>query len=225
MRGPPKQKITEVELAKDVIAYLVQDGWEVYQEVKVNGPVADIVAKRGSVIWVIETKTAFGLDVIEQAVRWVGHAHMVSVAVPWTKDSNFKEMICKKFGVGVLFRKTRNLGYDELAVDEMVHPEFNRKIYNKWNSILKDEHKTYCEAGATASHKRFTPFQDTRLQLVKVVTKNPGISMSDALKKIKHHYSSDSSAKSCLVGYIFKNVITEIRMEREGKEIHLFPAS
>ncbi len=215
-------KITEVELARDIIAWLNKDGWEVYQEVKVDGPVADIVAKRGPVIWVIEAKVSFGLDVMEQAEHWIHRANMVSVAVPWTKDPHFKKRICSKFGIGVLVRVHEDTYIKSWAIREDVRPEFFRKVITKWDDILREEHKTYCEAGSVGSHKRFTPFEETRQNLIRIVAASPGISLNEALKKFKHHYKSDSSARSCLVDYILKGIISELRIERDGNSILLF---
>lgn len=218
-------RVAEVDIAREIIEYLKADGWEIYQEVKYGSHYADIVAKRGPVIWVIEAKVSFGLDVIEQAANWLDKAHMVSVAVTWTRKSHFKNKICEKFGIGVLTWKEKiDPYYDFWNVKEQVRPEFHRKIRNVWDQVLKPEHQTFCEAGSTGAKKRFTPFQDTCQQLIRLVNQKPGIEIGAALKEIKHHYKTPSSARSSLVSYILKGIIPELRTEYVNKKILLFPA-
>jgi hypothetical protein len=79
----------ETDIARPVVAWLQAQGWTVYQEVQHQGCVADIVAVRGPLLWVIECKAQLGLAVLGQALGWQGHAHAISVAVmsdPKPKD-------------------------------------------------------------------------------------------------------------------------------------------
>ncbi len=78
---------TEVELARPVVAWLGDLGWEVFQEVSAGGSVADIVARRGPVLWVVEVKRSLGLSLLGQAHAWKRRAHRVSVAVPAGRDT------------------------------------------------------------------------------------------------------------------------------------------
>lgn len=51
----------ESEMAAVLVEDLRERGWEVYQEVTVNGCACDIVATQGKIIWAIETKLSMGL--------------------------------------------------------------------------------------------------------------------------------------------------------------------
>lgn len=206
--------MTEPELAKIVISWLRDGGWEIYQEVPVYGKYIDIVAVMGKIVWAVECKTSFSLAVIEQAAHWVNYANISSVAVPITKN-HFGPRVCEKFGVGVIL--VAKGGY----ISGHEHGKFSRNSVD-FNRFLKEEHKTFCEAGSTGASRRFTPFMDTRMQLVKLVTKNPGITLKAALDTIKHHYHSTSTARACIVDMIKKNVINELRLELNGKQYRLF---
>ena len=80
MRGP----VRETDIAKIVIGWLEQLEWECYQEVQVHsyGHIADIVAVKEPLVWVIECKQSLSLSVIEQADGWRPYAHYLSVCVP-----------------------------------------------------------------------------------------------------------------------------------------------
>src|SRR6476646_10663174 len=84
MRRARKRFKSEAELASGVVQWLTQNGWDVYQEVQFRGSVADIVAVFGKLVWIIECKQAFTLDVLCQAGEWLPYAHYVSVAVPYS---------------------------------------------------------------------------------------------------------------------------------------------
>ena len=218
-----KKPESETELAKDVIEWLTADGWEVFQEVPAHGHVADIVAKRGPLVWIIEAKVSFGLAVIEQASNWVHYANLVSVAVPYSRKDEFKRQICSKFGVGVLvWRHEHNTYANSWKISETIRPEFCRKTIGSWEKILKEQHKTFCAAGSTGQKKRFTPFVDTCQQLVQIVTNNPGITLKNALLLIKHHYKTPASARASILHYIENRIIGEIRAEFVNKEILLY---
>ena len=43
----------ETDLAKPIIFYLEEHGWDVYQEVIIHGRIADIVATFGKLTWIL----------------------------------------------------------------------------------------------------------------------------------------------------------------------------
>ena len=76
------KKLTEVDLAKPVISYLEERGWDVYQEVLIYGKIADIVATFGKLTWIVEVKTSLSLKLLEQIYAWRGKANFISIAIP-----------------------------------------------------------------------------------------------------------------------------------------------
>ena len=120
----------ETDVAKAVVAWLQGLRWTVYQEVQVSsyGRTADIVAVNHHALWVVESKLCLSIDVIEQALRWAGNAHYISVAVPaGTRRSsqlfsgNLIHAVLEWQRVGLLL-----VNQDE--VTETVHPLIRRRI-------------------------------------------------------------------------------------------------
>ena len=209
-----KARLKEADLAKDVIAWLVDQKWDVYQEVEFwsGSAVADIVSVQGPVLWIIECKTSASLAVIEQAMRWIGHPNLISVAVP--KSSQTFRSICRKFGIGML--TTRN------GIYETVPPKLLRRSTAGLRDKLTPEHKTFAVAG-NANSRRWTPFQSTCLEVLRAVHLNPGICMKDLVSKCNTHYSTPSTARICLSRWIKKGIVPGVRMERDGRFLKIYP--
>jgi len=209
-------KITEQELAQCLIKNLQEWGWTIYQEVEGPGGRVDIVAARDKIQWAIEAKLSFGFPVIEQAYNWRRQCHYSSVAVPW-KSAGYRGLaknVCKNYGIGVI-----RIEIDRDIVEESVKPKLNRKPH-----LLKlyEEQKTFCEAGSSKGGQ-WTPFKRTCRELINLVRAKPGVEFNELIKTLDHHYSSLSSAKSCLRGFI-GTVIPELRTETVNNKLCVFIA-
>ena len=144
--------MTEQELAEPIVAWLQQEGWDVYQEVElyVGGPIVDIVAKQNDVLWAIECKLSMTATLCGQAYRLRGLSrfHLVSVAVPKGSGSysqTFLRQGLKAAGIG-----TMHLGFDLTTNDP------NPYIHQKANHVstsdlvpfeLNEAQKTWAKAG------------------------------------------------------------------------------
>jgi hypothetical protein len=95
-------KTTEQELAAVVVAWLEALDADVYQEVQVGGGVADIVARVGAEIWIVEVKTSLSLALIAQAMDRRRLAHRVLVAAPATRALRDVLPILVEVGIGLL---------------------------------------------------------------------------------------------------------------------------
>jgi hypothetical protein len=202
-------------VAKGIIGYLADLQWEVFQEVTGSVGRADIVARQDSLIWIIETKTAFGLPVIEQGKRWIPHAHLVSVATP-SHVGEFGKEVCRLFGVGIL--SSGRTYSDGSGTTEILRPRLNRKPLRL--PKLCEEHKTYAPAG-TNGGGYFTPFNRTCRDVLNVVTRaGEGMPLKKVIDMVDHHYSSNSTARSCMRKWIECDKVpgVEIRFEK-GKAI------
>ncbi len=218
---------SESEMARPVIDWLETNQWDVYQEVQPDcfGRTADIVARQGRLVWVVECKLTFGLDVIEQAFRWRHDAHFVSIAIPTSRRSSEVGIrICGQHGIGVFRVKPEHaIGGMSGYVRNEYAPALNR--HAKTHSIvacLNDKHKTFAAAG-NAQGRRWTPFQQTCSEVRRVVKEQPGISMTELVRAIKTHYSSDVTARACLRKWIEAEKVRGVRAEIEGRRIQLFP--
>lgn len=210
---------SEVELAGHIVKWFQNDGWETFEEVSLGwGTAIDLIAVRSPVIAAIEAKTSLSLAVIGQAKRWVGHAHLTYVAAPAHKRGSATEgakWICQTLGLGLLTVS------DKGNVRELVRPKFYRKVDTKLiTSHLRPQQQDGSVPAGTATGARWTPWRATISDLREVVQKNPGIPMGQALAKIKHHYSSDKSARATLSLQIRKGILKGLRIE--GRDLRLF---
>lgn len=208
---------SESELAKVVIEWLQDYGWEVYQEVQLEryGKTADIIAKQNGLIWVIECKLSNSLSVIEQAEYWSCFAHYSSVAVPYSRDSKIFDKVLKWLGIGKIC--PCNFGTSE-EIKSVLH----RKSYTKiWDMILSEDHKTFAEAG-NSSGEKLTPFTRTCRDILYEVKKSPGLTIKDLLEKVKTHYRTPSTARSCILKWAELGKIKGVKVVRENNRIKFY---
>jgi hypothetical protein len=187
-----KQSQPEIALAGAMVKWLMDQKWDVYQEVQMYtyGLVADIVAVQNNIVWIVECKNSMSLAIMEQAYRWRSFANFISIAVPQRQNSRgsfFAEQFLRKFGIGYLIRhKETNYYHDD--VTEMIEPTLNRKAMTKnITNILTEKHKTFALAG-NSEGKRWTPFQQTCGNILREVTKHPNITLKELISKITTHY-------------------------------------
>jgi hypothetical protein len=209
-------KQSEADLARVVVSYFQgKPDAQVYQEVLgPNGRVADIVVVSGKYRHIVETKTSFNFDVLEQAYQWRKYAHWVSVAVPRGKHARrpFQEKLCAHLGIGVLYVSTNEFLY------EASPPSLLRRVLPM---PLRDEQKTgsYAQAGS-AGGGHWTPFRGTTDNLRAAVARSPGQPLGQYLKEIDHHYTSLSSARSSLTKWIAAGSVQGLKIQ-DGK---VYPA-
>ena len=87
---------------------------------------------------------------------------------------------------------------------------------------LFDEQKTFAPAG-NAKGQRWTPFAQTCLTLADHVKRNPGVTLSEALREVRHHYASHSSGRSALATWLKQDGVRGVEMRRDGKLLRLYP--
>lgn len=211
----------ESDLAKVVVEYLREQGWEVYQEVKLKGSgVADIVAVQGQIVWVIESKMSLGFAVLEQAWKWQRYAHYVSVAVPVgygkVKGRQLANQMMRSLGIG-------HLEVSPGWVRVYAPPSLNRRAAAKaLRDSLNEKHKTYAQAG-NADGRHWSPFKQTCDDIRVAVATSPGITMKDLLERITTHYRSLATARSSIVFWARHGKIKGVEVRREGRRLTLHP--
>lgn len=197
-----KEKRSEVDLAKAVVNWLAEQGWEVWQEVQLNtySNIHDIVAVKCGLTWTIECKMTMNLTVIAQAER--SSTCFRSIAIPHASSSSstsghaLGERICKDKGIGII---TVSYGYESIRVGNAYSPSMFKAGYKYRKELierLQSIPKAYAEAGSKQGH--WTPYRETMDSVKRFVAKNPGCSIKDIMKSVDHHYRSDATAKSCI---------------------------
>jgi hypothetical protein len=215
------RRISETDLAKRVIQWLVDQHWDVYQEIKFRGQggLADIVAVRDGMLWIIESKTSLTLSVFEQAVRW--RAHFRSVAVPVTRSGQGRRIareIAKNYlRVGVI-----EVGKEVHSIPPPMMREYHKQAKYKI-AQLRPEHKTCCEAGSNRGG-RYTPYRMMMDHVKRFVAGNPGCTLKEIVTEVKsyHHYASDKSAISCIRTALARWETDWCRVEVSGKEFRYY---
>lgn len=211
MRKPPFA--SEQELAAAVVKWLQELRWEVYQEVPVGNGIADIVAKSGSVTWLIETKMSMSIQLLNQLDTRVAAAHMTSAAVPLGTRRNVPYKLLRMLGVGLL------TVYGDTYVREELRPVFFRKVSGV---ELHEQQKTFCNAGS-ASGGHWTQFKETARNVVSFVNRRPGCTVSELIAGISHHYSSATAANRNVLSWIQADVIKGIRIDESARPYKLYP--
>ena len=216
--------MTEADLARQVIKWLEEHRYDVYQEVQIKryDRRADIVAVMDRRVWVIETKTTLSLSVIEQATAWAKMAHWVSVAVPVAKKSYtkraFAQRVMSKFGVGYF-------SYDEAHSGEFACRDYRGPLHRKiLPGIMEmiDEHGEDLKGDSVAAGSNeggyWTPFRHTCRALTSYVAQHQGCLMKEAIDGITHHYASAGSARGALAKYIKDGIVEGLVLKiEEGK--------
>ena len=183
----------ETELAEPVVTWLQSQNWNIYQEVQFSyaGGVADIVAERQGVLWIIETKVAMTIDVLNQASAW--GAHYRSVAVPMARSNSKRDYRVARdyYGVGVLEVSGNR-------VEETLKPPLflrHHKTAKRLIGQLTELHKVYAKAGSQSGN-HLTPYKDTMMAIRRYVSKRPGCTVNNLFDALgARHYSSKTSFK------------------------------
>ncbi len=218
-----KAAAEEVRVGRVVGPFLRNLDFDVYQEVSFgrNRQRPDMVARRGRETWVVECKATCSLRVVAQAIYWLGRSNRVAIATPRSHRSLTGSIchILKAVGVGwlsVAFTETN------ASLTELQGSPFTRKTCVQWDRVLKEEQKTWCEAGSQGGI--YSPFAVTRNSVLSTVKNSPGISLSNLILSLegKHHYQSDDAARKAIPHWIRKGVIKGIRIFKEKGELRLY---
>jgi hypothetical protein len=216
----------EQRIAEIVVAYLEALGADVYQEVTVSGGVADIVARVGAELWIVEVKTSLSLALVAQAMERRRLAHRVFIAAPYTRNLRDVACLCEEIGVGVFEVRAGDLQSPYEWDAPKVYERVNSRRWNTrpvaLTARLQPEHKTHAKAGAVGAGGRWTPFRNTCEQLARIVREQPGITVKAAIDSIKHHYASAASARSSLADWAEKGKIKGVRLDRSDV-LRLYP--
>lgn len=219
-------KRAEVDIARPVVEWLRAQHWTVYQEVSLGYGcrIVDIVATQGILAWAVEVKTSLSLEVIGQAREIRHECSFVSVAVPRpkrmhnkTSGRNYAEWCMRRDGIGMLYVS------GDYVTDSIV-PALNRKRRMRIEDRLVDAQQDWAQAG-NANGDRWTPFQQTCRNVRRYVTEHPGVMIREVFEHAEHHYSTDATARACLLKWARVGKVKGVRCEQDGRRIRLYPTS
>ena len=229
-------KMPETEIGAAITEWLRKQDFQVYPEVAhANFGVADIVARRGGIICIVECKVNFGLNVMEQAIRWTGTAHYVYVATrrlygggrrrSW--DGRAARAVMERYGVGLLLvrpgwrERTHHIDPD---VDEAIRPDFNRRVKTERLHHVLDTIPGDWEAEAGSQWaQQWTPFKQTCRDVADFVRKHPGCTFKVMLVDVATHYSTPTTARSVLPKWIDQGMIEGVFCDRSVRPMRLWP--
>lgn len=203
--------MTEADLALKFIDYL-SDGHEIYKEVPCDG-IVDIVAVAGNIQIAVEVKKNLSFEVIHQAqknLHWFNYSY---IAVPEPKRKHFGYHVCRMLGIGVLIYAKEQPPWIQEQVREVVKPKLQRNAARtgfRYKVKLKDYMK---ESTAGSQNDRMTAFKNTIIGMEKFIQRHPGCTLNECLENVDFHWSSMSSAKSCVKRWISNGVIKEFTIE------------
>lgn len=225
----PKFK-DEKELARIAVDWLLSQGWEVFQEVKLrNSDVIDIVAVKDGIIWAIECKTTLGAKVLEQAHGKLDFAHKVSIAVPWGSYSLVYDHFLRSHGIGKLFIRRKSpdaevlasygIIKDEVLAKEILDPDLaeSPKKLDGLKSRLYEEQKNN-QAGSRHGSV-MTPFKITHQKVVEYLKTHGPSPVSQIVKNISHHYTSNRTAVTALTKVMLKQPELFVCSLDQGRKI------
>lgn len=213
--------MVEADLCRALAPWLKDLGWDVYQEVVIGGPRADMVATRGKLVWIVEAKMSMTLALLDQVYNWRGKSHYLSVVIPSLSKSGCtyssvaaREML-HQWGVGV-FRVHGDGGrFDPYFVSEQLRASFIRRPDLSWVEGSLQQGQKASEGGSTGGGY-WTPFRNTCDKLREYVAANPGCSLKQAIDGIKHHYKTASSAVNSMRHWVTNGKVKGV-CSREGK--------
>jgi hypothetical protein len=168
------------------------------------------------------------LKVIEQAHNWRHFSNLASVAVPAGKrNTAFAKTVLEMFGIGLItigsMLKWVDPGTVDVAdVNEILVPKVNRCPGLTLRRCLREEHKTFAEAG-NANKLRWSPFQQTCADVRKYVEQHPGVTLKQLVDSVKTHYHSPQTARICIAKYVEMGVLKGVCKELDGKSLRFYP--
>jgi len=213
-------------MAAALVTWLQQDQWEVFQEVSAPPGIADVVARKDGILWVIECKLAAGFDVLGQTLRWRGYANKVSAAVPSQDSKRVMAQVCRAMGVGLLTVQ-QSYGKSSVWVTKECDPPFDGapSLVQKLAGTLCEEHKTFAAAGTNRGH--WTEFKGFARALSEKVCKFPqGISVASLAKDpTLKRYTSEASWRRNVVALSQRKAFPRVRAELRREVWYLLPCA
>lgn len=206
-------KIKETDLAQWADAWLRWQGFETWYEVNVISGRADIIACRGSVLWIVECKVSLSLEFVMQLYDRLGNkCNGVLGVVPGRRsyDQVARRLLAPQ-GIGLLNASPR-------SSKMVLWPQLRRLDSSKLRESLRDEHRR----GVPGSQSEYwTPFKSLVEELQ--ATLKPGLLADAAKLKCISNYKdrAPSAQRQALTSYLRSGLIPGWTVETVDGRLHV----
>jgi len=226
---------SEADIAKKVCEFLADDGWDVYEEVLFSrgDSRADIMCKRGELIWAVEVKKSLTFEVIAQAKNWQFWVHGALIAVPAiqrgsnSRGRNLAKQVCENCGIGIIEVAQKD-NPTNIKIGDTYHVEYNRanmilaprlnrdsKTIKKWTlPLLSDELKKWGAKAGNNESDFWSPFKRTCRDAQRYVAEHEGVFLKELMENISHHYSNDACARSSFGNWVRAGKVPGLRIDQ-----------
>lgn len=208
------QTLSEKTIAVSVQNWLLSQNWDCFPEAQIRhrGPRADIIAIKGPLMWVLETKLSLNLQVIEQALRWKGLGALyttVAVLKPKRKRQNrftwysdFVDRFFRQEGLGLILIDNENL-----SISEVIEPRLHRYNYPRSKRIVKqlDPRMKQYLPGSSGKEGYSSPYRRTMENALKYIQQKNSCSINDLLNNIETHFRIRTKARRFLINNLCKH--------------------
>lgn len=157
----------------------------------------------------VEVKTSLNFKVIQQAYFNIICCNYSYIAIPEPKEIHFGFEICKMLGIGVLLYSEK---YNQ--VTQRIAPKLNRHVRKIETPPII--HKEAIPGTKSGEHGIKSPFGISVSNIERYIKHHEGCTIKEAIENTLWHWSSMSSAKSCMVKYIKNGVIKTIEYRNGG---------
>lgn len=211
---------SEQDVAAPMVEYLRAHDWEVFQEVPLPSGRVDIVARRHGLYHGLEVKRHYGFSVLDQAIYNATYFHYASVVVPRLKRSyggrggHAARIVHRQTGVGLWVTHPDR----EPVVRQ--DPKLQRPPGHRVERIEENlyEAQKHYEGAGSSSGTYWSSWRENCRRVREHVEQHPGCTMEDLLDAIDHHYSADSTFKSCVRQDVKAGKIDGVRLEQAATD-------
>lgn len=215
---------SEIQLGASVVQWLESQGWDVYQEVMINGMRADVVAlyedrtTRRKDAWIIECKKTFSFEVVAQAWRWRQDARWSSVAIPdlpklrLSPARRLAEEVLYWKGIGMIPVGPAGVIKEDIR---SAAPNHRADSYDVLQTCMP-EHKTAAPAGTNRGGYH-TTCKATLAKIEAFVRENPGVDIKLAAAHITDHHWGGKDKSASFVANVSKLLQKGVVKGFEGK--------
>ncbi len=223
----PEKKLSETDLARYIVEYLEQEGWDCYPEaqMKYGGGRADIACTKQGILWIVEVKTSLSIRLLDQANDWLRTkgVNRVSIAFPTRGVPGVVTDLCDLKGIGILTVPKSNYNLTRRIMEQKAPtalPTSDWKVKGMIESLHPDM-KNY-KPGTCNGYS--TPYNRTMKAVDEYLIVHPDSTLKEIVTSVQHHYASNRTAQVCILKGALRGGKERVRAKKEGNKWLLYSA-